>query len=322
MNKRAVLDTVDKTVSGLHLKLFGESAGLSTFLFHSIFKDEKEISKNHINPQERMTVDLFRKFVEYFLENGYRFITPEAIKDGLHANGEKYGLVTFDDGYFNNTLILDILSEYKIPAVFFFSTAYISEGKKFWSDVVYNKRKQQGRNDIEILQELMRLKSLKIKEVESLLQKEFGEDCMKPLSDIDRPMTPAELASFSKHPYVHIGNHTHQHEILTNLSNEEVDEEFETSQHLLERFTGKKAWFISYPNGSFSEMIMKSAMQHGLTMGITTIMQKNKLPLHTNKQGQLLLDRFNPSSDLAGKDNFNTLRSSFQLKTQLKKWLQ
>jgi peptidoglycan/xylan/chitin deacetylase (PgdA/CDA1 family) len=321
MNKRVLLDKIDKISSGMHLKLFGERAGLSTFLFHAIFKDEAEISKGHINPQERMTVDLFRRFLDYFLENGYQFITPDAIRDGLHTNKEKYGLITFDDGYYNNLLITDLLSEYKIPAVFFFSTAYITEGKKFWSDVVYNKRKEQGRGDLDILYELMRLKCLKIKEVEAWLTKEFGAACMQPLGDIDRPMTPEELTSFAQHKYVHIGNHTHQHEILTNLTRGEVDHEFEISQQLLTKLTGKKPWFVSYPNGSFSDDIIGSAIQNGLTMGITTVMQKNKLPLRA-VNGQVLLDRFNPSADNSGKNNFNTLRSSFQLKTQVKKWLQ
>jgi peptidoglycan/xylan/chitin deacetylase (PgdA/CDA1 family) len=322
MDKRALLDSVDKIASSAHLGLFGESAGLSTFLFHSIFRNANEMNSNQVNPQERMTVDLFRQFLDYFLENGYRFITPEAIRDGLHANNERYGLITFDDGYFNNTLVTDILVEYKMPAVFFFSTAYITEGKKFWPDIVYQKRKEQGRSDLEILHEIMRLKSQATAAIESFVINEFGEGCMQPLSDTDRPMTAAELTAFTQCPYVHIGNHTHQHEILTNLSREGVDKEFETSQQLLTQLTGKKPWFVSYPNGSFSDMIIASAIQNGLTMGITTVMQKNKLPLRANKNGQILLDRFNPAADKFGKNNFKTLRSSLQLKTQLKKWLQ
>lgn len=321
MDKKALLNTMDETVSALHLKLFGERPGLSAFLFHSIFKNKQEIGKHHVLPQEHMTVDAFRRFLDYFLSNNYQFVTPDAIRAGLPDLQARYGLITFDDGYFNNTLIPPVLAEYKVPAVFFISTAYITEGKKFWSDVIYYERKKQQLSDETILKEIISLKSLKIAQVEDYLAKEFGTASMKPLSDIDRPMTPGELQAFARHPFVHLGNHTHQHEILTNLTADETDHEFRTSQQLMNEMTGVTPRFVSYPNGSFSDQVSTIAMQHDLTMGITTIQQKNKLPLQPDKHGQVLLHRFNP----VAKDdiiNCSKFRSSFQLKTQLKKWLQ
>ncbi|MDB5211057.1 MAG: hypothetical protein JWQ30_1884 [Sediminibacterium sp.] len=322
MNKRDLLNKIDDAASGTHLKFFGERPGLSTFLFHSVFENKQQISSNQILPQERMTVGVFCQFLDYFLSNNYQFVTPEDIRKGLPDDKAKYGLITFDDGYFNNTLIPAILAEYKVPAIFFISTAYITEGKKFWSDVIYYERKKNHLDDSTILKEIIGLKSLKTTQVEKYLVKEFGEGCMKPLSDIDRPMTAAELSSFAKQPFVHIGNHTHQHEILTNLSAQEVGQEFITSQEILTQLINKTPWFVSYPNGSFSEMVVEIAMQNGLTMGITTIQQKNSLPLKTGKHGQVLLDRLNPVAVNGDTINYHRLQSSFQLKTQFKKWLQ
>jgi peptidoglycan/xylan/chitin deacetylase (PgdA/CDA1 family) len=321
MNKKALLNKIDETASGIHLSLFGERPGLSTFLFHSIFRNWQEISKQQILPQEHMTVDLFREFLDYFLSSGYHFVSPDQIRNGLKDTTLKYGLITFDDGYFNNTLITDTLAAYQIPAVFFISTAYIQEGKKFWSDALYHERKKKYATDEAILREIMSLKHLKVAQVEDYLVREFGTAVLKPLSDTDRPMTPEELGTFAAHPFVHLGNHTHQHEILTNLSEEEIMEELRTSQQLLHTFTGQTPYFISYPNGSYSDTVLKAASDQGFTMGITTIQQKNLLPLKTNDQGQLLLHRFNPVAQ-DGHINCRKFRSSLQLKTQLKKWLQ
>ncbi len=321
MDKKTLLNRMDETVSDLHLKLFGERPGLSTFLFHSIFKNKQEISRHHVLPQEHMTIEAFRRFLDYFLSHNYQFVTPDAVRAGLPDLKARYGLITFDDGYFNNTLIPPVLAEYKVPAVFFISTAYITEGKKFWSDVIYHQRKKQQLSDETILKEIISLKSLKIVQVEDYLAREFGIDSMKPLSDIDSPMTPGELQAFARQPFVHLGNHTHQHEILTNLTAAETDLEFKTSQRLLNDITGITPWFVSYPNGSFSGQVSTVAMQNNLTMGITTIQQKNRLPLQADKYGQILLHRFNP---VANNDviNCSKFRSSFHLKTQLKKWLQ
>ena len=321
MNKKAILNKLDEMAAAVHLGLFGEKPGLSTFLFHSIFRNEQEITNHHVLPQEHMTVDLFRRFLDYFLSKNYQFVSPADVKNALAPDKKYYGLITFDDGYYNNTLIPEILSEYKVPAVFFISTAYIIEGKKFWSDALYYFRKKQNQSDETILKEIISLKSLRINQVENYIINEFGKDALKPLSDIDRPMNAAELTEFSRHPYVHIGNHTHQHEILTNLSKEEIDQEFKTSQEALFRFTGIQPYFVSYPNGSFNNEVLGAAQQHSFSMGITTIQQKNNLPLKPNAEGQILLDRFNPVAS-NGELNLGKFRSSFQLKTQLKKWLQ
>lgn len=321
MDKKALLHKIDETTSKIHLNLFGERPGLSTFLFHSIFHDQQEISRQHVLPQEHMTVPLFREMLDYFLSHGYQFVSPDQVRAGLPDNDVRYGMITFDDGYFNNTLITDTLAAYKVPAVFFISTAYIQEGKKFWSDTLYHKRKAQHVPDPMILREIMDLKHLRVAAIEDHITREFGSAALQPLSDTDRPMTPWELQTFAAHPFVHIGNHTHRHEILTNLGADEIATEFETSQQLLQEYTGQRPAFVSYPNGSYSDLVLKVAVHHGFTMGITTVQQKNRLPLQPNKQGQVLLDRFNPVA-VNGKIDGRKFRSSFQLKTQLKKWLQ
>src|SRR4051794_33922106 len=108
----------DDLFARAYLGLFRERGGVLAFLFHSLFRDEREIALNLVDPLERTTVAQFQALVEYYLEHGYRFIGPDDLLDGLSPDG-KYALITFDDGYYNNTLALPVLQKYQVPAVFF-----------------------------------------------------------------------------------------------------------------------------------------------------------------------------------------------------------
>src|SRR5439155_15926022 len=113
---------------------FRERAGLLVFLFHSLFRDEREIALNHVDPLDRTTVGQFLEFVAYYRNQGYQFIGPDDLLNGLKPDGT-YALITFDDGYYNNTLALPVLQRYQVPAVFFISTDHVRENKCFWWDV-------------------------------------------------------------------------------------------------------------------------------------------------------------------------------------------
>src|SRR5882672_11292356 len=66
-----------------YLSLFRERNALLSFLFHSLFRDEREIALNQVDPLQRTTVAQFRRFVEYYLEHDYRFIGPGDLLEGL-----------------------------------------------------------------------------------------------------------------------------------------------------------------------------------------------------------------------------------------------
>src|SRR5262245_15586341 len=114
----------DSVVARAYLSLFRERNALLSFLFHSLFQDEREIALNQVDPLQRTTVAQFRRFVEYYLEHGYRFVGPGDLLEGIDPAG-KYAMITFDDGYYNNTLALPILAEFKVPAVVFVSTEHV-----------------------------------------------------------------------------------------------------------------------------------------------------------------------------------------------------
>ncbi len=213
--------TADAVVARGYLSLFRERNALITFLFHSLFRDEAEMARNLIDPIQKTTVAHFRSLIRYYRDHGYQFITPDQLLAGLGPDG-KYAMLTFDDGYFNNTLALPVLAEFDVPAVFFISTDHVLKNKCFWWDVLYRELSARGLSTRRIYRDGVGLKSRRTDRIEAELTEHFGPTAFEPRGDVDRPFTPDELRTFARDPHVYIGNHTADHAILTNYSPEEV----------------------------------------------------------------------------------------------------
>lgn len=285
------LKTPDHVLSHLYLKFFQERNALIIVGFHGVFRDEEERSLNLVEPSTWINLDHLRRLIEYYLHHGYTFISPHDILSGLDVN-KKYIMITFDDGYFNNSYVLPLLREYKIPAVFFVSTSNILDGKCFWWDVLYRERKKQGVSGRKIRCEIEQLKTKKSGEIEGYLKGVFGADAFKPYGDIDRPFASSELKSFSKEKHVFLGNHTHDHAILTNYSLDEVRVQIGVAQNVIHDITGVNPVVISYPNGSYSDEVIKVSEDVGLRLGVTVNAEKNFFPLDCSGGGCMRLGRF------------------------------
>jgi len=308
-----LIRTTDAAVAAAYLAVFRERSALLTFLFHSLFEDERQICLNVIDPLDRTTVERFRQFVAYYVAHGYRFIGPEAIAEGLAADG-KYALLTFDDGYFNNRLALPVLEELGVPALFFISTENVRLGKCFWWDVLYRERVARRAAPADVDREREWLKTLTTERIEQHLVAEFGGDCLSPRGDIDRPFTPNELREFSRHRCVRIGNHTANHAILTNYSPEDARRQVAGAQEWLAATVGADPGAIAYPNGAYNGEVVRSCRDAGLTLGFTVRPRKTSLPLDAKSPDRLMcIGRFTPHAESAMDVQGRTYRSDVQL---------
>jgi len=292
------------------LKLRVEKDSVMALYFHGIFKDKSEIDLNHVDPQQGFTLDNYRTVIEHYLRANYQFITPDDLLQGLDASG-KYLMLTFDDGYYNNHQILPLLHEYQIPASFFITTGPVEQNKCFWWDVLYRERKKKGGATANIYQEGLSLKNYTNDRIEKILIKEFGKDCFKPLSDLDRLFTANELRDFSRDKYVFIGNHTKDHGILTNYSSDEVRKQIEGAQESLEKIIGKKVSSIAYPNGNYSETILDIVKELGFKFGLSTNFYKNSL--RPKGDDLLRLGRFCFPNNKSVENQCELFRSDFSL---------
>ncbi len=302
----------DAAVARAYLALRREQNALMPFLFHSLFRNEREMALNVVEPLERTTVSQFRQFVEYYLEHGYRFVSPADLLAGLASDG-KYALITFDDGYFNNTLARPVLEEFKVPALFFISTNHVLENKCFWWDVLYRERTAQGASRRQIYRETVALKSLRTDQIEAELTARFGPAALAPRGDVDRPFSPTELRAFADCPYVHFGNHTANHAILTNYPPEQVREQVQSAQTHLQAMTGQLPTAIAYPNGAHNQQVVQICREVGLKIGVTVRPHKTALPLDGRSSGLLRIGRFCPNGDAPIVTQCRTYRSDLQL---------
>ncbi len=306
-----IIRGVDASIARAYLSLRNERPGLLSFLFHSLFRNEQEIEQNHVDPLDRTTVAAFRELVAYYIDCGYRFVTPQDILTGLDPSG-RYAILTFDDGYYNNHLALSILEEFNVPALFFISTNHIQQQKCFWWDVLYRERLAEDVSRREVYREGVAMKSRRTEDIEAELIARYGPNALTPRGDIDRPFTSDELAEFARHPLVHLGNHTANHAILTNYTGNEIRQQVEQCQAFLLTLTGEAPVAIAYPNGNEDDRVIKICRNVGLKLGFTVVPQKNHLPLGTHGD-PMRLNRFVPHSEMPIVAQCHTYRSDMQL---------
>lgn len=303
----------DATINRGYLRLFRERGSLVTLLFHGLFQKESEIALNHVSPQQRMTAEHFRQIVDYFLSHGYQAIAPDALAAPLDRDG-KYLLITFDDGYFSSCQALPVMQEYDAPAIFFVPLNHVRQNKCFWWDVVWRERQRRGVPEQAIRRELRALRTRKNGELEEMLVKEYGPKALQPVGDIDRPMTLAEFRQFAVEKEVHVGNHTMDHAMLTNYSPAEMASEIGGAQAALAELTGAEPSVIAYPDGRYSETVIRKAREAGLRFGITTVREKNYLPLDPDSESCMSLGRFTLVADGSLRRQMENTRSDVALR--------
>ena len=276
-----IIKNVGYIVNPIILKFKKEHNNLLIFYFHGLFESHTQKDLHHLDPQTNMSTKAFDDFIDYFLSAKYKFVSPEDLKDLNNDNA--HAIITFDDGYFNNMLAVDILKKYKIPGVFFLSTKNIVENQSYWWDIIYKYRKKSGVCLEKIRKEQNSLKKFKSSYIDDYILKNFGKDSFKPWSDLDRPFTEEEVRNISKNPFVSIGNHTHSHAILTNCNKKEITEELEISNNILKDLTNKQPISVAFPNGNINSDVLKVAEKMGFQYGFTTKPGINSLPLKNEK---------------------------------------
>jgi peptidoglycan/xylan/chitin deacetylase (PgdA/CDA1 family) len=287
---RRGLDAADSFFATVGPRSHAQSGTLVAVLFHSLCREASQTAGSAVARDQKVTVDDFRRFVDALLEEGYRVVSPEQVDDGL-APGGKYAMITFDDGYFNNTLALDVLETFQVPATFFISTDHVLQNKAFWWDALSRELAQIGTREADRRAEFKRLKGMTSDRIESHITSRFGESALRPRSDRDRPFAPNELRDFARNEWVHLGNHTCNHAILTHCSRSDMVTQVQGCQQALEQIAGRAPIAIAYPNGNHSQAAVEVCLEAGLRIGLTVLPRGNPLPLN-GEATRMTLGRF------------------------------
>jgi peptidoglycan/xylan/chitin deacetylase (PgdA/CDA1 family) len=133
---------------------------------------------------------------------------------------------------------------------------------------------------------------MKTADIETGLRARFGSRALVPVGDLDRPFTSAELREFATHPFVHLGNHTRDHAILTNYRDAEIRDQIDGAQRDIVEMTGIIPRTIAYPNGNESPRIWQASQDAGLHLGIGVRRGRNRLPIGGGSKQARALKRF------------------------------
>lgn len=281
---------------------------LIVMMFHCLFADGVP-AEGSIDPHELATPGRLSRLFAYLRDKGYRFVGAEEIDRGL-APGGLYAHLTFDDGFANNLALIDLLAREEVYATVFPSVGHVQTGKAYWWNVVYRERARRGQGGV-VADEYAHLRGLTSKKVDEYLVESFGEGALRPVADVDRPLTVEELRELAGSPWIEIGNHTISHAILPNHSADEVRMEIAGAQRWLGETIGREPFVIAYPNGDTNGEVVEIASESGLRLGVTVSAFRNSLPLGVAEG--MRIGRFRIVFDDRAVARMRTLRSSIQL---------
>ncbi len=193
-------------------------------------------------------------------------------------------LITFDDGYLDNyTLAFPVLRSHGVQGVFF-PTYFVGTGHVPWWDAIAYVVKRGSRREFRLKYPEAAAFDVDRDGLESVLQRVLGlfklpamqnqERFFSELEDVcgsSRPGESAERCFLSwqearemRNAGMAIGSHTHSHEILSKLPDEQQYDEVARSREILENHLGARIDTLAYPVGAphtFSRATI-SALHH------------------------------------------------------------
>ena len=257
-------------------------------------------------------------------------------KDRLNA------LITFDDGFMNQyTLALPVLRKFKIPALFFISTENIESGDIFWFDRIvipiqalrintldlqplglrnYHFFAWDGAkrwDDIQVLLEDIKSKgndsSPNVKQILKYFDDAFRE-VNKRIMHSYHPLTQDKVYEMRSSKLCYFGSHSHRHEILTYLNDNEIRTNLIKSKEFLEKSLGERITHFAYPNGNTNTRVIELCREAGYEYGYMTksgLLNHHKPSMNIARFAVTCFSSFQP---LFGKTNEEGLRAIIKWK--------
>lgn len=252
--------------------LTGDGPALKSLLFHGIHESTR--APSGVDPTLSASLDWVEQCLRETQRQGFTFISAADLPRALSSK-ERLAMLTLDDGYANNRLLLPLLHRLHIPALLFVTTDTLLRQRCYWWDVLA----REAAGDPQLSEKRRALKKLKPAEIEHELTQRYGDACFQPQGDHDRPLIADELREFARDPLITIGNHTHRHALLDQLSESEVREELQLCQQHLTDLLGEAPTTLAYPNGRWNSVAADEAAKIGLQYAFTTEQLISPLPL-------------------------------------------
>jgi peptidoglycan/xylan/chitin deacetylase (PgdA/CDA1 family) len=235
-------------------------------------------------------------------------------------------LLTFDDGYFNNYKIaFPVLKELNIPALFFISTHHLESQEMFWFDRIISPIQYHHLEKIDLsefglhhfyfpvgarverwdtinklLDDIKKIgneQHARVKEILAYFDTRYGQNNKK-WHEKFRPLKKEEIREMEQSGLCYFGSHSHFHQILTYLDEQDIYHNLETSKKILENICHNAVEHIAYPNGNFDQKVVQACHKAGFNHGFN--LQKGCWNAGTD----LMLI---PRQMIGGYDSFSTI---------------
>jgi peptidoglycan/xylan/chitin deacetylase (PgdA/CDA1 family) len=234
--------------------------------------------------------------------------------EGRWNSSKPPALITFDDGYKNNSLIAaNLLSRKGMPAIFFLSTDYIGRDRVLWPDIVFARilacvsgtlRLPDGLTTVvppageqriplafRVLQDCKDSPEEKRLEYLEYLAAETPAVDIKLASQVQDFMSWDDVRGLIQRGF-ELGSHTVTHPILSRVSSAQLRRELVESRKRVETETGSCCIAIAYPNGSprdYNPAVLQAAEEAGYEFGFIISGRWSGQPVH-----RLAIDRISP----------------------------
>jgi len=271
-------------------------------MYHRVL-DEEDISSSYSQNGIIVSKKTFAFQMQY-LQNHFNAISLIDIIQNLKFKipfPSRSCLVTFDDGWNDNFQnAYPIFNKNHIPAVIFLPIDFIGTNKLFWQEhltKVLNDLYHSCLQDIKFQKKAMRaLNSEDIDAILSTSSKEINEKISKFVSlqkskkkiEVDNLIQRLESflkasSNISEHTFflnwdeirimakngIDFGSHGKSHKILTNKE-VDIQQELKESKNVIENELKVKIKSFSYPNGNYSEEVVRFVRDQGYEMAFGT----------------------------------------------------
>lgn len=209
------------------------------------------------NPQR----DMFEKLMTKARSWGFEFIDAKELLNQLNGSAPSTKpllFVSVDDGWRDNIAnVASFAEQNNIPVCYFISTEPMESGKFWWTGV--------AKADVK------RLKHVSNAERQRFLNAQYrSTDTMGRDSVSRNALASEEIKSLSQMSHATIGNHTHNHPILPQCTDQELEFELGEAHHRLSTLTKKTVEFFAYPSGEFDGREQHILVRMGYSMAFST----------------------------------------------------
>lgn len=232
------------------------------------------------------------------LKRSYDVIKVEDLIDRSEAKPQfsrksckPQAVITFDDGYKNNySVALPILKAFGLPATVFICSGFINNPEMAWYDKVIYAIQRSECNWIEVDKQFYTFKDRRrnrrwdmINALLTDLKARPTDERLRLVRAIEEDLRPAydrnecfaflsdrDIKEMHATGLITIGAHTANHEILTQLSEDEARGTILRSSHDLRNIIDHEVTVISYPNGNYNAMVLGLMRESSFKAAFTT----------------------------------------------------